>query len=550
MSSKIENKLGRDLKSLADQLGIDGFTETSQAAKHITKQIFQQLHTHGVDKQKDQQVEDAFLSVLGYPMLQADSATPIYLKGPGGHGKSTIVRLASETVAKAMGLKFIENPPQNYKGKKDEFCYYNLNLGGMISNLKQSLPYVDETSEGNDRVLKNAVNSIISGLQTAGGSTVNLDDFENCSNNVQNSMMEFMLSRTFEHIDLSDKGCYVAASANLGASLDGAKTFEASTPLLGRATVLYTADKLEHFVDRAKNKHKDHIGDAYISDFLSINKELFFYLPESKNRRHLSPSPRNWDRVIKTARDALHEFNYTGIYPYDSVKREIAGSCGQPAALRYDGFIVDFINGAAITSRKFADKEELTKDEITKMNACLDHSSATPQIGSEGQLFSMLFPKSLADYTIMNIERDKKAAGYFDEKSLRKRIDRMVEGFYDTGLINGQSSRIAEGWIHFSSKIVESLKDTDYTIIGKSKFGEKEYRISHKLSEILTSSVADLASGNANTIVKRGEMEEDIIETTFKEPISNFYDKSKQTREEMELQNTLASSVQPTFSNI
>jgi MoxR-like ATPase len=542
MSSKTENKLGRDLKSLADQLGIDGFTETSQAAKHLTKQIFQQLHTHGGNKLKDQKVEGAFEAVLGYPMLAADSATPLYLKGPGGHGKSTIVKMASKTVADAMGLKFIENPPQNYQGKSDEFCYYNLNLGGMISNLKQSLPYVDESSEGNDKVLKNAVNSIISGLQTAGGSTVNLDDFENCSNNVQNSMMEFMLSRTFEHIDLSDKGCYVAASANLGAALDGAKTFEASTPLLGRATVLYTADKLEHFVDRAKNKYKDHLGDAYISEFLEINKELFFYLPESKNKRHLSPSPRNWDRVTKAARDALHEFNHTGVYPYDSVRREIAGSCGQPAALRHDGFIVDFINGAAITSRKFADNEELTKDEIKKMDACLNHASGTPQIGSDGQLFSMLFPKSLADYTIMNIERDKKAAGHFDESSIRKRIDRMVTGFYDTGLINGQASRITEGWVHFSSKIVDTFKDTDFTIKGESKFGKEEYRMSHKLSEILTSAVAELPSGNANTIVKRGEMKEDIMETTFKEPLSNFYDKSKQIKEESELQNTLAAA--------
>lgn len=541
MSSKTENKLGRDLKSLADQLGIDGFTETSQAAKHLTKQIFQQLHTHGVDILKDDKVENAFESVLGYPMLQADSATPIYLKGPGGHGKSTIVKMASKTVADAMGFKFIENPPQNYIGQSDEFCYYNLSLGGMLSNLKQSLPYVDEAKDGEDKVLKSAVNSIISGLQTAGGSTVNLDDFENCSNNVQNSMMEFMLNRTFEHVDLSDKGCYVAASANLGAALDGAKTFEASTPLLGRAMVLYTADKLEHFVDRAKKKYKDPVGDAYISEFLELNKELFFYLPESKNKRHLSPSPRNWDRVIKAGRDALHEFNHTGVYPYDSVKREIAGSCGQPAALKYDGFIVDFINGAAITSKKFANREELTKDETTKMVSCLDHSAGMPEIGSEGQLFSMLFPKSLADYTIMNIERDKKAVGHFDESSVRKRIDRMVEGFYDTGLINGQTSRITEGWVHFSSKIVETFKDTDFTVKSVSTHGEEEYRMSHKLSEILSSSVAELKSGNVNVVLKRGEMEENILETTFKEPLSNFYDKSAKVREEQEVKQTLAS---------
>ena len=92
MSTKNENKIGKDLKDLADQLGIDGFTETAQAATHLTKQIYQQMHTHGKDKLKDNKVESAFEKTLGYPMLVADSATPLYLKGPGGHGKSTIVK--------------------------------------------------------------------------------------------------------------------------------------------------------------------------------------------------------------------------------------------------------------------------------------------------------------------------------------------------------------------------------------------------------------------------------------------------------------------------
>jgi hypothetical protein len=541
MTTNTNEKIGRTLDDLSGQLGIEGFTETSVAAEHITKQIYQQLHTHGTDLAKDQKVESAFKSVFGYPMLVAESATPFYLKGPGGHGKSTIVKIASKTVAKSMGLKFIENPPQNYQGKPDEFCYYNLNLGGLISNLKQSLPYVVEKEEGNDeKVLRNAVNSVIDGLQTAGGSTVNLDDFENCSNNVQNSMMEFMLSRTFEHVDLSDKGCYVAASANLGASLDGAKTFEASTPLLGRATVLYVADKLEHFIKRAKDKHKDHIGSGYVSEFLELNgKDLFFYLPETKNRRHLSPSPRNWDRVIKTARDALHEFNYTSQYPYEAVKREIAGSCGQLAATKYSGFISNFINGAAISSKKFVERRELTSDEQKKMNSCLDHTSGSPLIGSEGQLYSMLFPISLADYTIMHIERDmQENGGNVDHSALQERVNRFAEGLYDTGLVNGQSPRIVEGWTHFSEKIISRLDGTDYIVKVKDEVGNENHRISSKLMDVLSTAVTGLESNNANVVLQRGDVKEDIMASTFIEPISNFYQNDPEA-EEAEINRTL-----------
>lgn len=373
-----------------------------------------------------------------------DSPTAMLLVGPPGHGKTTSFKEASKKVAKALGMRYLENADLDtvplhdvYEtnddgsfaldkdGKKKlvakgidlekDFVLVTQEAAGVVSALEWlGLPRaiklgkaegakMDQEAMGrlySERLLK---------AQKAGGSTILLDDFLNASPSIQNVGLALSEERRFN--DLNLRNSLIGLTGNLGAH-DGTNTSPLSTALRNRCRIYFIQDKLDDFVMRAQSRWTDSIGDGATLGFLRRAPEWFAKMPNVKQRGGF-PTPRSWDKFIVAARRSIARAGGSLGQSIKDLQDEAASLLGLEVGQAYTAYMNAYIKSAdplaraAILDGKF-DRASFKKQMDSNMSG-------------DQQYFAYQFAMAASDYAANKAASDGKI-----DQALKRFVDAVL----------------------------------------------------------------------------------------------------------------------------
>ena len=388
MSSKDQN-----LSQLAMNLDLRE-SDTQTAIDRIAFDLL--LSMHGKSETMARRVEAVYKEWTSGAtwFKENDTLTSLLLVGPPGHGKTTAFKEASKKVAKALGMRYLENaaldtvplhdvfeknaddslvvdaagkPILVTKGidPENDFVLVTQEAAGVVSALEWlGLPRAIKIGKAPGAVQEQeAMGRLYSErllkAQRAGGSTILLDDFLNASPSIQNVGLALSEERRFNDLNLQNS--LIGLTGNLG-SHDGTNTSPLSTALRNRCRIYFIQDKLDDFVQRAQSRWTDQIGDAATLGFLRRSGDQFAKMPDAKKRGGF-PSPRSWDKFIVAARRAVARANGSLAHALRDLNDESSSLLGLEVGQAYTAYMNAYIKSAdpiaraAIMDGKFDRKQ-------------------------------------------------------------------------------------------------------------------------------------------------------------------------------------------------
>ena len=416
MSAKEQN-----LSQLAIDLGLRE-TDTTTAIDRIAYDLLYAMD--GKSPKIDAEIKRVFKEWSGSDWFKEnDAVTAQLLVGPPGHGKTTAFKEAGKKVAKALGMRYLENADLDTVPLHDE--YEKNALGEIIKN-----------ADGNPKIIKRGIDpekdfvlvtqeaaGVVSALewlglpraiklghgveamgrlyserllkaQKAGGSIILLDDFLNASPSIQNVGLSLAEERRFNDLNLTNS--LIGLTGNLGAH-DGTNTSRLSTALRNRCRIFFIQDKLDDFVYRAQTRWTDQFGDVATLGFLRRSNEHFAKLPNLKQVGGF-PSPRSWDKVIIANRRAVIRAGGSLAHALKDMIDEASSLLGLEVGQAYTAYMNAYIKSAdplaraAIMDGKF-DRKDFKKQMENNMSG--DH-----------QYFAYQFAMAASDYAANKIAMD------------------------------------------------------------------------------------------------------------------------------------------------
>lgn len=124
----------------SNQLAQSPFVDwtADQARQHLLFEIARRYK--GVDPVIDARIDANAAAIVGYPGVTfipptspGEPRVPLYAEGEPGVGKTTLIRSAIQEFCRITGLNFVENPPEGYELKADDFYYVTVNLSGKTN---------------------------------------------------------------------------------------------------------------------------------------------------------------------------------------------------------------------------------------------------------------------------------------------------------------------------------------------------------------------------------------------------------------------------------
>lgn len=326
----------------------------------------------------------------------------MFLIGPPGQGKTTSFKVAAKFVADKVGLRFVQNPGDEYQAQRSDFLFVSLECSGENSSTTfGGIPAkMEESGPNGEKIvyMKKLPNKRLALLSQVAGGLLLLDDFSNAAPNVQNVALSIADEKRFQGLSLEHN--YVGLTGNLGA-LDGTHTTKSSSALRGRCIVVFTRDKIENFISRALNKHKDAIGDVGVVGFLQRNPECFAEMPDNKQDGGF-PSPRTWDHLIEQNRSFVRRAGGRGrgeMAAYENIKDYASIILGPTVGLKLQSYFYSLIQGADPLARQVMIENKLDTEQLkTRYGNGLSEAQ---------QSFGYQFAMALSDYAVQAIVEDK-----------------------------------------------------------------------------------------------------------------------------------------------
>ena len=391
------------IEHLAESLGLRE-SDTSTVIDRIAFDLL--LSMHGKSEGLNKKIEAVYKEWTGADWFKDnDGLTSLLLVGPPGHGKTTSFKEASKKVAKALGMRYLENAdldvvPIQQIDPENDFVLVTQEAAGVVSALEWlGLPRAIKLGkvdgqEHEQEAMGRLYSERLLKAQKSGGSTILLDDFLNASPSIQNVGLALSEERRFN--DLNLRNSLIGLTGNLG-SHDGTNTSQLSTALRNRCRIYFIQDKLEEFVMRAQSRWTDDVGDAATLGFLRRSSEHFAKMPDVKQRGGF-PSPRSWDKFIVTARRAVRRANGSLAHAVKDLNDEASSLLGLDVGLAYTAYMNAYIKSAdplaraAIMDGKF-DRAGFRKQMETNMSG-------------DQQYFAYQFAMAASDYAANKIASD------------------------------------------------------------------------------------------------------------------------------------------------
>ena len=326
-----------------------------------------------------------------------DKVSSIMLLGPPGQGKTTAFRQAAIKVSNALGLRFVERQPREYKVKGDEFLFLTHQFSAENSKVDMAgIPAKME--EDGVAYMTRLVSKPLVMLTQAPGGLLLLDDFPNASPNIQNIGLDITEEKRFNDLDL--EGVYIGLTGNLG-PIDGTNTSRMSTALRGRCQTYFTEDTRVNFINRLQSRYKDELGDVGVAGFLSRFEQHFAVMPNARQSGGF-PSPRSWDKFIAEARREVQRAGGRGTNAVKALPKLMAlasSYLGLEVGQELHSYMRSMMISADPLARALIMEGKLSKDEVAKRFK--DGFSA------EQQHFAYQYATALVDYCVQKIVVDQ-----------------------------------------------------------------------------------------------------------------------------------------------
>lgn len=317
------------------------------------------------------------------------------LLGAPGQGKTTAFKQAAKSVAKLLGLRYLENPKDQTEVSKDDFVFTSLEFSAENSKMELGGIPAKSTIHG-EEVMTRLTQWRLKSLSHAGAGLLLLDDFPNASANIQNLGLSLTDEKRYQGLNLSN--VYIGLTGNLGA-LDGTHTTRLSTALRGRVEIYYTQDKVNNFIKRAKVEYNDELGDVGVLSFLNRFEQHFSALPQTRESGGFV-SPRTWENFLIEARRIVQDNGGRGrgeMAGLARIKRKASAILGLEVGSAYGTFLHSLMTSAEPLARQIIITGET--DEARLKKAYNDGFSA------DAQQFGYQFAVALADYASLAVAK-------------------------------------------------------------------------------------------------------------------------------------------------
>lgn len=291
----------KPISDMAEAVGMK-ISRVAELVPRVTQDILRTWHTNGEREDLDQEVEHAWKTIFGYEYARAsDHIAPLYVKGPPGQGKTSLLRAAVALIADAMERPIVTDPDLYYEPSPRDIIVVLSQLGGAAT--ASGLTGVPTHESGHTVFLPP---SRIAKMNKQDFSLLVLDDIDNAMDHIKNVAMPVVLEKALPDVRINAH-CYTAMTGNLGA-LDGTNTGKDSSALINRAGVTLACDTLGDFLERGEKRFTGEHGMAYIDEFL-IDNPTNFYIAHDKKYRGQRPTSRGWDALINRLRDMLEAYD-------------------------------------------------------------------------------------------------------------------------------------------------------------------------------------------------------------------------------------------------
>lgn len=483
------------IKDMAREVGME-VSRVAEVLPEAMQDMIRTWHTGGEDKKLDGMLESAWLSIFRYEYIDvADDVTPMYLKGPAGQGKTTVFRVAAQTIAQHMGVNIYIDPDYNQHVEPYDIVMAEPQLGGAISNtVLQGVPNIE-----NGVTFYNPP-SRIAKMTKQKLSVFLLDDLDNANEAIKNSAMPVVLSKRLNDINLKDS-CYVCVTGNLGA-IDGTNTSKDSAALLNRAAVRLACDTLGDWLERGEKRYDDQYGMAFIDNFLMDNPTLFYPAKQKKDRGQRATS-RSWDNLTSKIRNYLAEFDAqvnAGVTPaplMPKLEKTIPSYIGKESSEKLVTYYSDMLTLARPAALEMMEKGDLTDSMREKLTATLQSRSTESESVARGYL------RQVKNMVIVNIKQAMTLPANTKEEQLRiskivaTQFDKYTRACFTSGLVKANKvNMIAMTTYDLLASLVDHANQMESaSILNFGRVTEKgEYIPSEIFTRLLTNQVEKISA--------------------------------------------------------
>ncbi|WP_026960348.1 hypothetical protein [Aliagarivorans taiwanensis] len=483
------------INEIEEQTGLEARTVGS-ILPVVKKDILRTWHTGGKDQQVDARVESAWEKTFGYPFNAAsEKITPIVIKGPPGHGKTTTWRVACRELAQEMGVRYWQNPTteQLPKVAPEDVVLVMEDMAGEVT--ASALRGVTHISEQNGTSVSSfAPPQRILFTRDQDCSVFLLDDLENAMVNVKNRMLSALEEKKINDVNLGERS-YVAGTGNFGGKIDGTNTTKESSALTSRTQVLFGYDTVGNWMDRAEQRFDDSIGTAYVVDYLMEHPGNFHPIRDPKARGPIA-TPRSWDAFLNRMRDIIGDYEAqvgAGLNPpppLDMIRMQASASLGKALATDLSAFYQNLFSVARPAAKELLSKAGLSDNTRALLtDVVVNQKDSASYTATRAYLSTVMKAAAPKVFDGLNVspdatEEDKKLgrakAGFY----LRK----VAEACFGSGMVAGaKGNLVTQALQDFSRDVIAIAEQTDAVTFDFGHFNSNgEPRLGVDLFKALT----------------------------------------------------------------
>jgi hypothetical protein len=303
-----------DIKSVARQMNLTEI-DTLVAVDRLADDMLRAMYREAVVARKAK-IKAVWLEWHPNAAFDLDTDTKqiasTMLMGPPGHGKTTSFKQAAFKVAKALGMRYLENGDVDDIAIKDitenDMVFVSEETAGMLSRLELGgIPSKHVDSEGHATMAVLPSSRWVK-LVKAGGGVLLLDDFMNAGKSLQDAALSMTEEKRLGGFNFKSKT--IGLTGNLGKAIDNTNTNSLSAAQSNRIKIFFVQDNPVNFVNRVTSdpQFRDELGDLGVSGFLQRMDTYFARMPETNSQAGF-PSPRSWEKFIV---DGRREVNLHG----------------------------------------------------------------------------------------------------------------------------------------------------------------------------------------------------------------------------------------------
>lgn len=292
----------------------------SEAERWVMRVLIKEFARKASDARRVQ-IKAAYKSLLKTSMVEAPKAEidvypTISLKGPPGHGKSSIALGAVRRVCNALGMRLISDMDRLRAAREvpgaNDMVVLTREMTGETSTLSTRGIFERHVDDTLGPLTKRIPSEDLAMARAAEYSVLLLDDLASAMEHVQNSLLGLMRTRRLDGESFDN--FLVITTGNMGYE-DGTSTMGGSAAIVGRSLTLYVEDTPAEFVNRYRGLFTAGADDGstggrdgWLLDFLCSHPDQFDaddrLLTDSRSPR---PQPRTWESLLYMVSELMEE---------------------------------------------------------------------------------------------------------------------------------------------------------------------------------------------------------------------------------------------------